>query len=116
MWRRRFKKFALPATTLIVSGYISLLFALGVIIGYLGTHFCHKKITKKRRLQSVNIKLGRWRIHFHHWLMGGVGLLLLLLFGILHLLPRVCLGIAAGLMFHDFYSDKDWYKVILKRQ
>lgn len=106
----------LPTTTLIISGYISLLFALGIIIGYLGTYLFDKKITKKERLRPVNIKLGRWKIHFHHWLMGGVGLFLLLVFGVLHLLPRIFLGIAAGLMFHDFYSDKDWYKVILKRQ
>ena len=114
-FQTRIKRYIFPVAALLVSWYISFLFVLGVVIGYVSTHFCHKKITSRNRLRAVYLNLGGWRVHFHHWLMGVTGLVFLWMLNVLHFFPAICWGLAGGLIFHDIYSDKDWYKVLIKR-
>ena len=111
---RKIKKFIFPGTAIIISFYISALFAVGIVIGYIGTIVFHKKIVEKERLKPVIIRIGKWKFHLHHWVMGGLIFLPILLGGWLQFFPRFLLGMLGGLVFHDIYSDRKWYKVITR--
>jgi hypothetical protein len=107
------KKFIFPGTTLLISFYLSALFALGMIIGYLGTALFHKKFITEKNLVIFN--WGRWKIHFHHWLMGVSILFGLWMGGWLPLIPEIGLGALGGFMFHDLHLDRKWHKIFLKK-
>ena len=112
---KKVKKFVFPSTALIVSLYISGLFALGIIFGYFCTILFHKKIVAKGMLRPIIFNLGKWRFHLHHWLMGGLILLSIWLSGYMPFLPKFCWGMAGGLIFHDIYSDREWFKIIERK-
>jgi len=109
------KKIIFPGTTLIISLYISILFAFGIIFGYITTLIFHKKITEKGKLKPIILKIGKWQIHLHHWIMGVSVILAFWFAGWFPYVPKFCLGALGGLAFHDIYSDRQWYKVILRR-
>jgi hypothetical protein len=109
------KKFIFPGITLIISLYISALFAVGIISGYICTILFHKKLTQKGRLKPIVLRFGKWKFHLHHWVMGGLALFSLWLGGGFPLLPEFCLGMLGGLVFHDIYSDREWYKIISRK-
>ena len=111
------KKKIISLIALATSFYISFLFALGIIIGYLGTYFFDKNIRRKKlKDMIVEFNFGRWRIHFHHWLMGTTFLIIIWITGVSDNCPLICKGIAGGLILHDLYTDKNWRKVIIKKQ
>lgn len=110
---KKFKKFIFPGTTLIVSVYISVLFATGIIIGYLSTIFFDKKFLKTGRINSLVLNLGKWKIHLHHWLLASFAILITYFFSSLSIF---WIGIFGGLALHDIYTDKKWYKVIYKKK
>ena len=110
----KFKKIVLPGATLLFSLWFSAIFALGIFIGYIGTYFGHKKITNSGKNNSVILNFGKWKIHFHHWLMGGVALVSCWLTGILESVPNIFLGIVGGVVFHGLYLYDNWHKIILK--
>ena len=105
----------LPGVTFIISLYFSFLFALGLIIGYLGFDHFHKKALEKGNSRAIFLNFGKWQIHFHHWLVGILVFLLIWIAGWLHIFPKFCLGAIWGLVFHDIYLDREWYKVILRK-
>jgi len=109
---KKFKKFIFPGTTLIVSIYISALFAAGVAIGYISTIFFDKKFLKTGRVNSLVFDLGKWKIHFHHWLLASFAILITYFFSSLSIF---WIGIFGGLAFHDFYTDKKWYRVVYRK-
>lgn len=109
------KKIIFPKLTILASLYISTLFALGILIGYLSTIFFFREFIDKGRIRSsINLSFGKWQVHFHHWLMAGFFLFLVWVTGSLHLFPNISLGFFGGLMLHDFHFDKDWYKIFKK--
>jgi len=108
------KKFIFPGTTLLISLYISGLFALGIIFGYFWTYLFHKKLTEKGRLKPIILNFGKFKLHLHHWLMGVSVLILFWVAGWFPFVPKFCLGALGGLVFHDIYLDKKWYKIIHK--
>jgi hypothetical protein len=109
------KKIIFPGTALLVSLYISGLFALGIIFGYIVTVLFHKKIVEKGRVKPIFLNFGRWKIHLHHWLMGASVLLLLWIGGAFSFLPKFWVGMIGGLVFHDIYSDREWYKIVSRK-
>lgn len=109
------KKNIFPLTTLFASCYISFLFVSGVIIGCISTYFFDKYFIKKARIKTIKLNIYKWRIHFHHWLMGISVLSVIWLSGFLPVFPHVVLGVVGGVILHDFYFDKNWYRVILKK-
>lgn len=111
---KKVKKIILPGTALIVSSYVSILFAIGIIIGYLGTNLFQNKFVKTGKLKLIILTLGKWKIHFHHWIIGSLIILIAYIMNFLSSLPIFCLGIVGGLIFHDFYTDKTWYKIVYK--
>lgn len=109
---RKIKRFIFPGISLLVSALVSLLFTSGLLFGFIGTHFFQKKIIGRKKLF---LTLGRQRIHLHHWLMGVLFLLLLWLVGWLGILPKFCLGGTVGIICHDLFTDKNWYRILVKR-
>lgn len=112
---KKIKKFIFPGATLIISSYyISILFAMGIIFGYLGTKLFHKKLVDTGKVGLIIFNLGKWKIHLHHWILGGLTIFFIYLTNLLFSLPIICLGFLGGLIFHDIYTDKKWYKIIYK--
>jgi len=109
------KKFIFPGITLIISLYISVLFAIGIIFGYLATRIFLKRVIEKGILKPIILSFGKWKLHLHHWIIGGLILFPILLGGWFQFLPKFFLGMIGGLVFHDIYSDREWYKIILRR-
>ncbi len=112
---KKVKKIIFPGTALIVSSYISFLFAFGVIIGYFGTNLFCKKYIHTGKINSVTFNFGQWKIHLHHWIMGISTILAIYLTGFFSFVPILCIGTLSGLALHDLHTDKKWYKVIYKK-
>ena len=112
---KKIKKFIFPGTTLAFSSYISIPFTAGIVIGYFGTNLFCKKFVKTGKVKIVIFDLGNWKIHLHHWIMGGLAILVIYFIGFLSSLPIFFIGTLGGLIFHDFYTDKKWYKIIYKK-
>ena len=99
-----------------VSFYNSILLALGGILGYFITnYFCKKFIGQEQKLKPIFLNFGKWRIHFHHWILGSSLFLLIFLKEWLIVIPNFGLGVLGGFIFQDFHCDKDWYKIFLKK-
>jgi len=112
---KRIKHFIFPVFTLAFSWYISFLFLLGIIIGHFSTNYYHKKVEGRSRLKKVHIPFFRWKIHFHHWIMGVVAGLTFWLIGVWDILPHIILGMTGGVIFHGIYSYDNWHKIVLKK-
>ena len=110
------KKFILPGTTLAISLYLSFLFGLGLVIGYICTNFICKKYnigTNRKRWLLLNI--GEWEVHIHHWVYAALIILTIYWFGYMPNIPNIFLGLLLGLIVHDLHTDKIWYKVVYKK-
>lgn len=111
-----FKKRYFPHALVLASGYFSVLFALGVVVGYfLINLFCKKVVAKGKTRPTITFDFKKWEIHLHHWLLAGLFFLLAWLGDALHVFPKLYLGFFGGLMLHDFHHDKEWYKVLKKK-
>jgi len=106
-------KKVLPAVILVTSFYYSFLLALGLLIGYVACKFYYKKFVETGKVDLIFIDCGKWKIHFHHWIMGAVVLLLVWVIDWFYL-PRFFVGVVGGIMAHDIYDFNDWYRVIVK--
>ncbi len=108
----------LPGATVLISSYFSILFAVGLVIGYFITKYFYNGVVEKERLKMkpIFLNFGKRQIHLHHWLMGVLVFLLIWFFGWLGSLPIFFVGALFGLILHDLYFDKEWYKVVLKKQ
>ncbi len=111
----KLKKLFLPGLTFFSSLYVSILFSAGLIAGYLATKVFHDKLIVSGKIKSVFLPLGKWRIHLHHWIMGLLVIIILIIGGWLSVIPKFCLGMVCGLSLHDLYFDKEWYKIFLKK-
>lgn len=64
----------------------------------------------------IRFNFGEWHIHLHHWLMGVLVIFFIYVVNLLPYLPIFYLGVLGGLILHDIYSDKDWYKIVYKKR
>lgn len=111
---KKVKKFLFPGTALIASSYISLLFAIGALTGYLGIKFFDKKFLKTGKIEPLFFGIGNWEIHLHHWVSASLAI-----FAISLAAPSLSvfwMGIFGGLIFHDIYTDRNWYKVFYRKK
>ncbi len=82
---------------------------LGIILGYFAAEFFSP------RLKSITFDIGRYKFHFHHWLLG-LGILPLLLIYKFSLLPiTLSSGFLGGLIFQGIFSYPDWHRIIIKK-
>ena len=110
----RNKKIFLNGTALLISSYISILFTLGIVSGYLITNRLNKRFFAHQGMFLPFWK--KWKIHFHHWIMGSLGFLIFHLLGIFEFIPNILLGALMGFTIHDFMVDKEWYKIFQKKE
>jgi hypothetical protein len=112
--KTRVKK-VLPAIVLVSSFYYSFLLALGLFIGYIGCKIYYKKLVETGKVDKIYIDFGKWKVHFHHWIMGVIVLLVVWIIDWLYL-PSFFVGIVGGVIAHDIYDFNDWYKVLLRNK
>jgi hypothetical protein len=109
-------KRVLPAVVLVTSFLYSILIALGLVVGYFASKFYCKRFgidEKNGDERKIFIEAGKWKIHFHHWILGGLVLLIAWVVDYFYL-PRFFVGAVLGVMAHDIYDFNDWHKVIVK--
>ena len=111
--KKRIKKFFLPGTALIASLYISALFTIGIVIGYFGIFLFNRNFIKTGRVNPLIIDMGKWEVHFHHWILGSLAFSAII--ALQSSLFLFWLGTSGAIVFHDIYTDKKWYKVIYRK-
>jgi hypothetical protein len=113
--RSKVKKF-LPALVLASTFYYSFLITLGLLIGYIGTKlYCNAFHIDENSDRRIFIDCGKWKIHFHHWIMGALVLLIVWVVDYFYL-PRFFVGVIGGVIAHDIYDFNDWHQVIVKNE
>ena len=88
---------------------ISLKMYFGGIFGYLTANFLSK------RINSVVLSLGNYRLHFHHWMMGTLALVLTIFYNITPLMDQLFFGFLGGLIFQGIFSYSDWHRILSKQ-
>lgn len=106
-------KKVLPAIVLATSFYYSFVLALGLFLGYLGCKIFYKKFVESGKIDNIYIDCGKWKIHFHHWIMGAIVLAAVWVIDYFYL-PKFFIGAIGGIIAHDIYDFNDWYKIIVK--
>ncbi len=89
---------------------ISIKLYLGAVLGY----FFAKILAG--RIDSTIFDIGSHQIHFHHWIMGAMGLTAALLIGFSPLITNLLCGFLGGLVFEGVANYPDWYKIIIKKK
>jgi len=113
--KSRVKKF-LPAIVLASTFYYSFLMMVGLLIGYIGTKlYCKAFNIDENSDRRIFVDCGKWKIHFHHWIMGALVLLIVWVVDYFYL-PRFFLGVIGGVIAHDIYDYNDWHQVIVKNE
>ena len=106
----------LPAVVFLASFYYSFLLALGLVAGYLGSKLFAKYFLESGKTEKIYIDCGgNWKIHFHHWIMGAM-ILLIVWFLDYYYLPRFFVGVVCGIIAHDIYDYNDWHQVLVKNE
>jgi len=108
-------KKVLPAIVLVTTFYYSFLLTIGLLLGYLGCKLYHKVFIETGRVDKIFIDCGKWKIHFHHWIMGAIVLLIVWLIDWFYL-PRFFVGVVGGIIAHDIYDFNDWHQVLVKNE
>ena len=103
----------LPAIVLATSFYYSLSFTSGIVIGYILCKIFCNLFVHNGKVDSIFIDYGKWKIHFHHWMMGAI--LLVIVWIVDHYyLPTLFAGFVCGIIIQDIYDYNDWHKVIVR--
>jgi len=107
------KKVLIPALSL--ASFISWLAVIGGLIGYFLTkRLAGQQVGGSGQIRSLRLKIGSYRLHFHHWLIGA-GLLILGLFDILPIFQGAfSQGLIIGMIAQGIFDYPDWYKLIIK--
>ena len=113
---KKYKKFIFPGTALIIGFYASIVFGIGMMVGYIGTNLFCKKLVHTGRIKRVVLDHGNYNIYFHHWIIGLFILLVGFISQIIYTTPIFWIGCLGGLIFHDIYTDKDWRKIVYKKE
>ena len=113
--KSRVKKF-LPAIVLASTFYYSFLMMIGMVLGYFGTKlYCNFFDIDENSDRRIFVDCGKWKIHFHHWILGALVLLIVWIVDYFYL-PRFFVGVIGGVIAHDIYDFNDWHQVIVKNE
>lgn len=107
------KKVLIP--TIGLASFISWVAVIGGLIGYFLTkRLAGEQVGVSGKVKSFVLKIGSYRFHFHHWLIGA-SLLVLSLFDILPILQGAfSQGFFIGIIAQGIFNYPDWYKLIIK--
>ena len=98
-------------------GLISLQLYLGVLIGYLiGKIFAGKETGQPGIVKSIKIRIGSYRLHLHHWLVGLVVLLVTFFNNIFLVNPFLFYGALGGYIIQGIVCYSDWKKILIKQR
>jgi len=97
----------------IIFGY---LFFASWLLGFLVTKFAAGKVGGKQgKVKSIVIPFGKYRVHFHHWLIS-LGIIIFgLVINICFLTPAIFYGLLSGPVFQGIYCYSDWHKILITR-
>jgi hypothetical protein len=88
------------------------IFVIGIIIGYLIAYFFSgRKVGEQGRLKSIKFEIKGYIVHFHHWLIFSVILILLIL---LRIYNNFVYGLLVGVIAQGL-SYRDFYKTVYKK-
>ena len=92
--------------------FFATLTAIGTAIGYFTSkYFAGKKEGMRGKINSLILKIGEYKVHIHHWLIG-VSLLCLSIFEILPIHSPFYKGLIIGITLQGIFDYRDWYKII----
>ena len=114
--KKKIKKLVFPGLALMISIYGSLAFALGLVIGYISTNLFCKKLVDTGKIKRVVLDHGNYNVIFHHWIIGLFILFVGIVTQLIYATPIFWVGCVGGLILHDLYTDKEWYKVVCKKE
>jgi hypothetical protein len=98
----------------IIIGY---LFFVGWLLGFLLNKYTAGKISgKPGRVKSVVIPFGKYKIHFHHWLISSGMIILGLITNVSFLASAISYGVLGGSVFQGIYCYSDWHKILIPRR
>jgi Na+/glutamate symporter len=106
-------KMFLPAIVLVASLRYSVLFTMGIVIGYILCKIFCNVFVKNGKVDSIFIDYGKWKVHLHHWIIGIIILAIVWVIDYLYL-PTFFAGAICGVIIQDIYDYNDWHKVIIK--
>lgn len=89
---------------------------LGVLLGYLiARFFSGKKTGEQGRIKSFVFRIGNYKVHPHHWLLSGSGVLAsIVFFNFSPPFPQFFFGGLAGFIAQGIFSYSDWHKILVK--
>jgi predicted histidine transporter YuiF (NhaC family) len=107
------KKFEIDKSKILLSlplVLISVKIYLGAVFGYFFARILAE------RIDSIIFTVGSLQIHFHHWLMGFIGLVIALLVTLSPLIDHLIYGFLSGLIFEGIFNYPDWYKILTRKK
>lgn len=105
------KTVVMPAIVLATSLY-SVWFMWAIILGYFSSKIFYIFFVESGKVDCIFIKWRKWKIHFHHWIMGAMVLGIAWILD--YYLSTFLTGFVIGVIIHDIYDFNDWYKVVLR--
>ena len=98
----------------IILGY---LFFVGWLLGFLLTKYMAGKTSgKPGRIKSIVIPFGKYKIHFHHWLISSGIIILSLIINVRFLASAISYGVLSGSVFQGIYYYSDWHRILITRR
>ena len=89
-----------------------LIFSTGIVFGYLvAVFFSGEREERQGRFRSLIFKTKNYVVHLHHWLIAGIGLVILLVFNFYN---NLIYGLLIGIFIQGL-TYKDFYRLIYRR-
>jgi len=93
------------------------LFFVGWFLGFLLNKYTAGKISgKPGRVKSIVIPFGKYKIHFHHWLISSGMIALGLITNVSFLASAIFYGVLSGTAFQGIYCYSDWHKILIPKR
>lgn len=90
--------------------------SFGLVFGYFLSKYCSGPAERIRGVApSIKFSLGRYRLHFHHWLLSLSCLIPLKIYGVFDW-NSFALWVFGGMALQGVLCYSDWYKIIYKRK
>lgn len=95
---------------------ISLQIYFGIIFGYFfGKFLSGKKSGQSGKIKSINLHIGNYKLHLHHWLLSLGILIFNFLTSFSPPFPQFSLSFFGGLMIQGILCYPDWHKILIRR-
>lgn len=91
---------------------------LGLLLGYVLSSIYVDRLTKISLFpKSIYLPISkRISLKIHHWFYSSLILILTLIFNFPYFSNPFMLGLLGGVAYHDFITDKHWYRILIRRK